>query len=92
MLSYSGDTEPCSGLRHLAAGADVLFHEATVMEPMPCHSTPAQAGETAAQAGVGRLVLVHFDPAQDERTMVGEAAKRFDGPVEMGRDRMIFDL
>jgi ribonuclease Z len=92
VLAYSGDTEPCSGLRHLAAGADVLFHEAAVMEPTAGHSTPAQAGETAARAGVGRLVLVHFDPAQDGRTMVAEAAKRFDGPVEMGRDRMTFEL
>jgi len=90
VLAYSSDTEPCAGVRQLAAGADVLLHEATVMEPMSGHSTPAQAGETAAAAGVGRLALVHFDPAQDEETMIAEAVKTFGGPVEMGRDWMTF--
>ena len=77
----------------LAVGIQlILLHEAAVMEPTPGHSTPAQAGETAAVAGVGRLVLVHFDPAEDATTMVAEAAKMFGGPVEMGRDWMAFEL
>ena len=92
VLVYSSDTRPCPGLCQLAAGADWLLHEATVDEPAIGHSTSAQAGETAAAAGVGQLVLVHFDPAADQRLMVDEAAKSFGGPIEVGRDWMTFEL
>jgi ribonuclease Z len=92
VLVYSSDTQPCPGLRQLATGVDLLLHEATVSEPAIGHSTPAQAGETAAAAGVGQLVLVHFDPAGDRGLMVAEAAKAFGGPVEVGRDWMTFEL
>jgi ribonuclease Z len=92
VLVYSSDTQPCPGLRQLATGVDLLLHEATVSEPAIGHSTPAQAGETAAAAGVRKLVLVHFDPAGDRGLMVAEAAKAFGGPVEVGRDWMTFEL
>ncbi len=92
VLVYSGDTRPCPALCHLAAGADLLLHEATVTEPAIGHSTAAQAGETAAAAAVRQLVLVHFDPAGDREVMVAEAAKSFGGPVEVGRDWMTFEL
>lgn len=59
---YSADTSPCESLVRFAAGADVLLHECTVVEPFEGHSTPEQAGETAARAGVQRLVIVHYDP------------------------------
>jgi ribonuclease Z len=91
-LAYSSDTEPCDGLRQLAAGADVLLHEAAAIRPTAGHSTPGQAGATAAAAGVGRLVLVHFEPAEDSETLLAEAAKKFGGPVELGRDWMTFEL
>lgn len=92
VLVYSSDTGPCPALRELARGADYLLHEATVMEPTPGHSTPAQAGEAAASAGAGRLVLVHYDPQVDRRRMVVEAAKGYGGPVEAGQDWMAFEL
>jgi len=91
-LVYSSDTEPCPSLRTLAQSADILLHEATVMAPMPGHSTPTQAGEIAAAAQVRRLVLVHFDPAQNQEIMLAEAAIAFGGPVEMGQDWMTFEF
>ncbi len=60
---YSADTEPCENLIQLATGADLLVHECSVAEPMAGHSTPEQAGYTAARAGAKRLVVVHYDPA-----------------------------
>jgi ribonuclease BN (tRNA processing enzyme) len=46
----------------------------------------------AAQADVGRLVLVHFDPSLDPDLLCAQAAKEFGGPVEVGQDFMTFDL
>ncbi len=92
VLVYSSDTRPCPGLLQLAAGADILLHEASVLEAGMGHSTAGQAGETAARAGVKRLVLVHFDPARDRESMAAEAGRHFGGPVEVGRDWMTFDL
>lgn len=46
-LACSSDTEPCLAMQELAQNADILLHEATVMEPMRGHSTPAQAGRAA---------------------------------------------
>lgn len=59
---YSADTGPCESLVQFATRADTLLHECTVVEPLEGHSTPEQVGETAARAGVRRLVIVHYDP------------------------------
>ena len=66
-LVYSGDTGPCAGLVEAARGADVLLCEATwphVTEwwdepPTGIHLSGRQAGEHAAAAGVGRLLITH---------------------------------
>jgi ribonuclease Z len=92
VLAYSSDTEPCPAVVTLARGANVLLHEATNQKAGSGHSTPAGAGEMAARAGAGRLVLVHFDPSLDPNVLQAQAAKAFGGPVEVGQDWMTFDL
>jgi len=84
---YSCDTEPCPALIQLAAGADVLIHEAS--GEGDGHSSAAQAGEVARQAGVGRLLLIHY-PAEDggPSTLTGEAKQAFAGPVALATDLM----
>jgi ribonuclease Z len=57
-IVYSSDTEPAPELARLAAGADLLIHEAAGASPG--HSSPAQAAEVAREAGVERLVLTHY--------------------------------
>jgi ribonuclease Z len=55
------------------------------------HLTAGQAGQIAAQAGVGLLVLTHFSqryehgPEGDHR-LAGEAAAAFGGEVVLARD------
>jgi ribonuclease Z len=94
-LTYSADTEPCVAVQELAAGAQVLIHEATTPEPFAGHTTPRQAGAIAAAAGVERLVLVHFSPRY---TMPIEQALReirvggFIGAAEVGTEGQILDL
>lgn len=92
VVTYSSDTEPCAAVVTLARGADVLLHEATNQKSAPGHSTPVEAGETAARAGAGQLVLVHFDPRLDAERLCTQAATKFSGPVAVGQDWMEFDL
>ncbi|MGX5654630.1 MBL fold metallo-hydrolase [Geodermatophilus nigrescens] len=70
-LVYTGDTGPSAAVVDLAQGADVLLAEAAHPErddlPPDLHLTGRQAGETAAAAGVRRLLVTHVpawvDPA-----------------------------
>jgi len=80
---YTGDTRPCDSTVEVAAGCDVLIHEATFSEEeleraqRTGHSTAAQAGEIARRAGARHLVLTHFSARYSERTFVLEReAKR----------------
>jgi ribonuclease BN (tRNA processing enzyme) len=90
-LVYSGDTGPCESLVELARGADVLLCEATWPhvtsqwdEPPPgVHLSGRQAGEHAAAAGVGRLLLTHVPAWFDGKELLAEAKDAFDGPVEL---------
>ena len=80
---------PCAAVTELGRGADILIHEATTPEPSPTHSSPRQAGEVAARAGAGRLVLVHFSPrwTMPEADALAEVrAGGFAGAAEIGRD------
>jgi ribonuclease Z len=85
IVAYSSDTAPCEPVIELARDADILFHEAA--EPTPGHSSAAQAGEAAQQAGAGRLVLVHYRPAPRKYDRwIEEATAAFGGPVELAQD------
>jgi ribonuclease Z len=89
VLTYSADTEPCEAVQELAQGAAVLIHEATTPEPFPGHTTPRQAGQVAARAGAGRLVLVHFSPhwTMDAARAIEEViAGGYEGDAEIGRE------
>ncbi|HET8655428.1 MAG TPA: MBL fold metallo-hydrolase [Longimicrobiaceae bacterium] len=79
---YSSDTECSGAITELARGADVLAHEAT--GGFSGHSTAADAAAVAAEAGVGRLVLVHLPPEPDPDDLAA-ARGRFPR-LELGRD------
>jgi ribonuclease BN (tRNA processing enzyme) len=83
-LAYSADTAACDELVGLAAGADVLLCEASFLEPAkPAggHLTGREAGEHAARAGVGELVLTHLVAWNDPARIRAEAASAFSGPL-----------
>lgn len=91
-LVYSGDTGPCAELVELAEGADVLLCEASWPHVVPgrwteppggLHMSGRQAGEHAAAAGVGRLLLTHIPAWCDPAALLVEAQEAFDGPVEV---------
>ena len=89
-VAYSADTGPTPELVTLARGADVLVAEAsyqdTSAELPPIHLSAREAGDAAAQAGAGRLILTHIRPYLDWDRSREQAAATFDGDVVLGRD------
>ncbi len=65
---YCTDTVFSEAAVELARGADLLIHESTFahqeaeMAYQRQHSTSTMAAQTAAEAGVGQLVLTHLSP------------------------------
>ena len=74
-LAYSCDTEFAPEVVDLAAGVDLLIHEATGTGPG--HASALDAAEVAARAGAGRLLLVHLPPEDqlDPAAMEGARAR-----------------
>jgi ribonuclease Z len=89
-IVYSSDTEPCPSAIRLAAGADVLLHEATGASVG--HSSARQAGEVARQAEVGRLLLIHYSPFEPGETLLAEAGESFQGELALAQDFMRLSL
>lgn len=60
------------------------------------HSSPADAVRAAHDAGAHALVLYHLVPSIPrglmESAFVGDAGKRFDGPLKVSRDGMLVSL
>ena len=86
---YTGDTRPCRETTEIAAGADLLVHEATFSHDeadrarQTGHSTAREAARVARDARAHRLVLTHISPryADDIRTLEREARKGFPGTI-----------
>ncbi len=99
-LVYSGDTGPCAGLVEAARGADVLLCEASWPhvtqwwdEPPPgVHLSGRQAGEHAAAAGVGRLLITHVPAWFDAQALLAEAKEAFGGPVDLVEPDAAYDV
>jgi ribonuclease BN (tRNA processing enzyme) len=86
-LVYSADTGESPELVSLAHGADLFLCEASFGpddEYVPnLHLTGRQAGEHANKAEVGRLVVTHVPPWTSREVQAEEAAKAFDGTIEI---------
>jgi ribonuclease BN (tRNA processing enzyme) len=65
-LTWITDTAYDPGSERLAAGCELLAHEAWFTREKPrnpdIHSSAAQAAQVAASAGVDRLLLIHLPP------------------------------
>lgn len=90
IVSYSTDTGPCDSVIRLAMDANVLIHEAAGAGVG--HTSAAEAGEAAAQAGVETLVLIHYPPEADPVALAAEAGKAFSGTIVVAEDLMALEL
>jgi ribonuclease Z len=86
-IVFSGDTRPAEAVAALAAGADLLVHEATFLErdrdlaARSGHSTAAGAARLAAEAGVGLLALTHRSSRYRREEVLAEARAVFPATV-----------
>ena len=89
-LVYTGDTGPSDEIPSLARDADTLVTEASWLERPegvdPFHLTASEAGEHAARAGAGRLVISHLWPGEDRGRARELAAKTFDGELVVAEE------
>jgi ribonuclease BN (tRNA processing enzyme) len=98
VLAYTGDTGPSADIAVLARAADVLLAEATFPEQMaPGHdprylSTSRQAGEDAATADVGRLILTHLWPGTDQAPARTAARRSYRGGLDIAAPGLTIEL
>lgn len=89
VLAYTGDTDACPALGRLAAGADLLLAEAAFVEGRDLqrgiHLTARRAGQVAAQAAVGSLLLTHLPPWNDPQVALAEARQVWGGALDVAR-------
>jgi len=92
-LAYSADTGQTDALVRLAEGVDVLLSEASFQDskhnPPDLHLTARQAGEYAARAGAGHLVLTHLVPWYDRKRSLAEAAASYCGPLSAATSGLV---
>jgi ribonuclease BN (tRNA processing enzyme) len=95
VLVFSGDVAPCDALVDAARDADVLLCESALMDPSEDspdraqrgHTSAAEAGEMARQAGVRRLILTHYRSGPEADAHHHSMASRaFGGRVDLARE------
>lgn len=100
IVTVLGDTKPCENAVRLAAGADLLVHEATFAAGMEekahefGHSTTAEAAATAAAAKAKQLVMTHFSGRysnEDLSLLEAEAALSFES-VRAAQDLLMIEI
>ncbi|MEZ5099317.1 MAG: MBL fold metallo-hydrolase [Thermoleophilia bacterium] len=86
-LAYCTDTERDPGSPSFAAGCRVLCHEAWhPTDAGPGHTSAADAGRLAAEAGVERLVLIHVNPLLADEAALEASARASFPATTVGRD------
>ena len=92
-IAYSADTAPTEHLVRLAAGADVLICESSFVDadvlPPGVHMTARQAGEHAARAGAGELILTHLVPWNSADEVFSQAASAYPGPISLAQPGVV---
>ena len=96
VFAYSSDTGPTADLDALAGGAQVFLCEATLQDSdrtWEGHMSASQAGEAAARAGVGKIVLTHLPPGRDAGLSLTQAHKTSGGAeVQLAADGLKLEV
>lgn len=99
---FSGDTGICERVTKLASGADLLIHDCSQTEETrvsmgyeKLHSSPITIGKVAAEAGVKKLVALHFGMGLESgvlSTFEDKIRKNYDGEILIANDMDIIDV
>ena len=97
VLAYTGDTGPSPAIVELARGADLFLAEASYPTQVPADaaaylSSARQAGQAAAAADVGRLLLTHLLPGTAPGLAEAAAGAAFGGTVGVASGGVVADL
>lgn len=96
VLAYTGDTDDCPGLDHLAHAVDLLLVEASFTDDVPfergIHLSGARAGAVAARAGARAVLATHLTPWADPDAVLAELRSRYDGPADLARSGAVHHL
>lgn len=96
-VAYTGDTGPSPNLLPLARDVDLFLAEASFAEHVPAGSVGSlssarEAGETAARAGAGHLLLTHLLPGTDELAAEAAARRAYPGEITVARSGTVVEL
>ncbi|WP_329457688.1 MBL fold metallo-hydrolase [Streptomyces sp. NBC_01497] len=95
-LAYSADTGADEALVDLAQGTDLFLCEAAFTHGKEdiagLHLNGREAGQHAARANTGRLVLTHIPPWTDARRNLDDAREVYDGPSELAVPGAVYEL
>jgi ribonuclease BN (tRNA processing enzyme) len=96
-FGYSADSGPGWSLEDLGPGLDLALCEATFLrdregEGGMLHMSARQAGMSAREAGVERLVITHLWPTVEPSAAMEEASAAFGRPVELAMVGEIYQI
>jgi ribonuclease BN (tRNA processing enzyme) len=96
-LAYTGDTGPITEVLDLARDSDLFLAEATFPDKVPADSarflsSAGQAGENAARANVGHLLLTHLLPGSDPSIALDAARRAYEGKATVAQSGTTVDL
>jgi ribonuclease BN (tRNA processing enzyme) len=94
-LAWCTDTAYDAGNEDFARGVSLLGHEAFHAGDTTddgTHTASGEAARLAAVAGVGRLVLIHVDPALDDDVALLRHAEPHFAETVVGTDGLVFDV
>jgi ribonuclease Z len=98
VFAYLTDTAFCEPSVALAAGADLVVHEATYageeseMGAERLHSSAKDAAEVARRAQARRLVLTHFSPRYEDASLHLADARAVFAETEAAEDFASFEI
>ena len=94
-VTYSADTAPDQRVVELARGTDLFLCEATLLAGeqehggIRGHSSPQEAGQMAAEAGVARLILTHYAQEATPDDLIKGARSNFSGEIAVADDHCV---
>lgn len=94
-MAFTGDTDMCPAIVEMADGVDLLLSEAaftTADTLRGMHLDGVRAGQLAADAQVGQLVITHVQPWTDKDLVAEEVRTTWNGPLGMAAPGQVYSI